>query len=148
MLAAWPKSMTKISDRIQMTAKLPHEVKLLVASSSLCFRGILHDKEATIFFFRKCFQGKTYAAKCHILLLELYLFIMLSELEVNQGAKIAIFFFYFYFWEYESFVIQIPFVSAISAQRSRLIFNAPLRSPYTEKAMCSGVFYANTGHFS
>ena len=44
------------------------------------------------FFFRKCFQGKTYAAKCHILLLELYLFIMLSELEVNQGAKIAFFF--------------------------------------------------------
>lgn len=58
MLAAWPKSMTKISDRIQMTAKLPHEVKLLVASSSLCFRGILHDKEATIFFFESVSKEK------------------------------------------------------------------------------------------
>lgn len=33
-----------------MTAKLPHEVKLLVASSNLCSRGIFHDKEATTFF--------------------------------------------------------------------------------------------------
>lgn len=76
-----------------MTAKLPHEVKLLVASSNLCSRGIFHDKEATTFFFRKCFQGKTYTAKCHILLLEMYLFIILSELQVNQRAKIVIFFF-------------------------------------------------------
>lgn len=58
MFVAWPKSMAKISECIHMTAKLPHEVKLLVASSNLCSCGIFHDKEATTFFFESVSKEK------------------------------------------------------------------------------------------